>query len=267
MTLARIAGFRLVTQAPERLLPFYAALGFAIDAERAIASQEMAMLGLVGAGTRWSMRLGEARVDLDRYDAPGRPYPVDATAASRCFQHLALVTDDVGGAWDRARAAGAMAISCDGPATLPASSGGVTAVKFRDPEGHPLELIRFPDATAKGWAGRGMLGIDHSAIVVEEVAASVAFYTARGLSRGEPTVNRGNGQATLDGVDDPVVDVVPMLPTGRRPHVELLHYRQPSGGPCGPVDIADVAATRIVWEGGAPALLRDPNGHRHQIGG
>lgn len=30
-------------------------------------------------------------------------------------------------------------------ARLPESSGGVTAFKFRDPDGHPLELLAFPD--------------------------------------------------------------------------------------------------------------------------
>ena len=35
-------------------------------------------------------------------------------------------------------------ISTSGPQLLPAASGGVSAFKFRDPEGHPLELIAFP---------------------------------------------------------------------------------------------------------------------------
>ncbi len=37
------------------------------------------------------------------------------------------------------------AISTDGPQRLPPSSGGVAAFKFRDPDGHPLELLAFPD--------------------------------------------------------------------------------------------------------------------------
>lgn len=267
MTFGRLAGFRLVTQEPEPLLRFYAALGFVIGDPEPIPVAELAVLGITGAGTRWPMRLGAALVDLDRFDRPGRPYPADADAASRCFQHLALVTDDVATAWDVACAAGATAISRGGPVTLPASSGGVTAIKFRDPDGHPLELIRFPDAASTGWAGEGMLGIDHSAIVVADADASAGFYIAHGLSRGEATLNRGTGQAALDGLDDPVADVVPMMPVLTTPHVELLHYRQPAGSPCGPVDVSDVAATRIVWTGGDRALLRDPDGHLHQTGG
>ncbi|SFP51659.1 VOC family protein [Sphingomonas rubra] len=267
MTFARIAAFRLVTQQPEVLVAFYAALGFTVGNPRPIDADELAMLGVMGAGVRWSMRLGEATVELDRYDRPGRAYPPDANAASICFQHLALVTDDVEAAWSRARSAGATLISDAGPVTLPRSSGGVTAVKFRDPEGHPLELLSFPDAAEKGWRGRGMLGIDHSAIVAGDRAASEAFYTAHGLTRGDATVNQGGEQAALDGLESPVADVVPMKPTAAPPHVELLHYRRPSGASSEPVAVEDVAATRIVWHGELPALLRDPNGHLHQTGG
>lgn len=46
----------------------------------------------------------------------------------------------------------------------------------------------------------------------------------------------------------------------------LLHYRHPQGAPVEPWAIHDVAATRIVWQG-SPALLRDPDGHIHQIDG
>lgn len=267
MTLSRIAAFRLVTRAPERLLAFYAALGFTVGEALAVPPEECAMLGLSGTATRWPLRLGGTRIDLDHYTQPGRTYPKDADAASRCFQHLALVTDDVATSWAVAKAAGATPISCDGPVTLPRSSGGATAIKFRDPEGHPLELLRFADMADRDWVGSGIGGIDHSAIVAHDLDASIAFYTAHGLARAAGTLNRGSEQAALDGLADPVADVVPMMPGDARPHVELLHYRRPGEAPNGQVDVADVAATRIVWQGGDPALLRDPDGHFHQTGG
>lgn len=267
MTLGRIAAFRLVTQQSELLAAFYAALGFTISDPHPISADEMAMLGIAGAGTRWPMQLGGTIVELDCYDQPGSPYPDDADAASICFQHLALVTDDVAAAWSRALSAGAVPISDTGPVTLPPSSGGVTAVKFRDPEGHPLELLSFPDPGAKGWRGTGMLGIDHSAIVVSDRTASEAFYTAHGLTCSDATLNHGQEQAALDGLHDPVIDVVPMMPQQAPPHVELLHYRHSSGAPAASIEVADVAATRSVWQGGTPALVRDPDGHLHQIGG
>ena len=265
MRLARIAGFRLVTQQPDRLLRFYAALGFAVGAEAAIPSSEMAMLGLGGGGRRWTMTLGATTVGLDCFDAGGLAYPQEADAASRCFQHLALVTDDVDHAWAIARAAGAVPISRDGPVKLPDSAGGVAAIKFRDPEGHPVELIRFPDMAVRGWRGRGLLGIDHSAIVVSDLDASCAFYQTAGLAKGNATLNHGATQATLDGLHAPCADVLPMQPDDAPPHVELLHYRRPEEDRCVPWAVNDVAATRIVWDGPASALLRDPDGHLHQI--
>lgn len=265
MRLERITGFRLVTQRPDRLLSFYEAIGFVVGQDTAIADAELAMLGIDGTGRRHAMTLGETRVDLDWFSDAGRPYPANADAASRCFQHLALVTNDVPGAWNAARAAGATAISRGGAVTLSDDAGGVTAVKFRDPDGHPLEMLAFPDAAERGWSGDGVLGIDHSAVAVTDLQASIRFYEAIGLAQGERTLNHGATQAALDGVDGPCVDVVPMQPRERPPHVELLHYRQPPGSPSGPWQPNDVAATRIIWRGPAPALLRDPDGHLHQV--
>lgn len=266
MSWSRIAAFRLVTLDPERLLPFYAALGFGVEQPASIATSEMALLGVPGRGTRWTMRLGPSRVDLDRYPRSGRPYPAEADAASLCFQHLALVTSDADAAWSRAQMAGAVPISRGGrPVKLPASAGGVMAVKFRDPEGHPLEFLSFPDGSAKGWPGRGILGVDHSAVSVADGAASRAFYGDRGLSKGDPTLNSGPTQVALDALQDVEVDVIPMRPSDEPPHVELLHYRRPVAKSCGPVSVEDVAATRIVWSGYRPDLVRDPDGHLHEL--
>lgn len=268
MTLDRITAFCLVARDGAALVRFYAALGFVRDgAPRAIAAEEAALLGLAGGGTRHAMRLGAAVLWIDQYDRPGRPYPVGTDAASRCFQHFALATDGIEAAWERARAAGATPISRSGPVQLPAATGGVVAVKFRDPEGHPLELIQFPDGEHRGWRGHGMLGIDHSAIAVADAERSRAFYRAHGLVEGHATLNQGPTQVALDGLQDVQVDVVPMHPRGPGPHVELLHYRRPRGMPVEAWAAHDVAATRIVWRGAVPALLRDPDGHLHQIDG
>lgn len=268
VTLDRITAFCLVARDGAALARFYAALGFVQDAApRAIAADETALLGLARGGMRYAMRLGATALWIDQYDLPGRAYPEGTKAASRCFQHFALVADGIGSAWERARAAGATPISRGGPVQLPAATGGVVAVKFRDPEGHPLELIHFPDGERRGWRGRGLLGIDHSAIAVADAEQSRAFYRAHGLAEGRPTLNQGPTQVALDGLDGVRVDVVPMHPPQPGPHVELLHYRHPQGAPNRPWAVNDVAATRIVWQGTAPALLRDPDGHIHQIAG
>ncbi len=260
-----ILGFRLVTADPDRLAIFYEALGFRRGATVPIAAAEMAVLGLSGKGTRLMLTLGPSRLDLDRFERPGAAYPADATAANTIFQHLALVTSSVGAAWQRAAAAGATPISRDGPVTLPASSGGVTAVKFRDPDGHPLEFLQFPAGANPAWPGIGMLGIDHSAITVADTGASLAFYRVRELSEGKRTLNQGPTQVALDGLADVRVDVVPLEPATTSPHLELLGYRTPLPRTDRRRQANDNAATRTVWRADRDALLRDPDGHLHQL--
>jgi catechol 2,3-dioxygenase-like lactoylglutathione lyase family enzyme len=260
-----IAGFRLVTAAPEGLAEFYRALGFELGETTAISVEEMAVLGLQGGGLRRTMTLGASRLDLDGFDRPGRAYPVGATACDPIFQHLALVTDDIEAAWRLAGETGAPPISRGGPVRLPRSAGGVTAVKFRDPEGHPLEFLQFPPGANPDWSGVGVMGIDHSAICVADVVASGRFYTGHGLCQGQRSLNHGPTQAALDGLDNVEVDVVPMNPSKRPPHVELLGYRHPPVTASKALDANDIAATRIVWRADHEALLRDPDGHLHQF--
>ena len=263
--LTAITAFRLTTAIPERLALFYAGLGFVVGAPIAIAEDEMALLGLEGSGTRLPMRIGDQRVDLDRFDQSGASYPADADLADFRFQHLALVTGDGDAAWAHAQALGATPISVGGPITLPASSGGVTAIKFRDPEGHPLELLQFPSGSETVWPGTGIFGIDHSAISVADTAASRTFYAALGLEPRGATLNRGTTQDALDGLHGVAVDVVPLFPPRATPHLELLGYRSPQGHAASASSTNDVAATRIVWAADRDALLRDPDGHLHQL--
>jgi catechol 2,3-dioxygenase-like lactoylglutathione lyase family enzyme len=260
--LTAIVAFRLVSRQPERLVAFYTGLGFAAGDAEPIPAAEMALLGLHGGGSRRTLRLGDQRIELDCFDNAGRPYPPDVMGADSRFQHLALVTDDAAAAWSHACALGATAISVGGPVTLPASSGGVTAIKFRDPEGHPLELLQFPRRSS---VGSGLLGIDHSAISVSDVDVALAFYEALGLSTQGRTLNRGASQAALDGLVGAEVDVLPLMPLTATPHVELLGYRTPPPRPAERLAANDVAATRIVWSADRHALLRDPDGHLHLL--
>ena len=121
------------------------------------------------------------------------------------------------------------------PVRLPANTGSVTAFKFRDPEGHPLELIFFPpgvgDPQWQDKAASGIVGYDHTAISVMDVNRSVAFYTELlGFKIGARSLNTGVEQDRLDGLTDCEVDVVALEPASEvTPHVELLHYRMPPG--------------------------------------
>ena len=261
-----IAGFRLVTEDAGKLARFFVeAFGASVTEPKPISSAELARLELSGGGTRTRLRVGDQWIDLDRYERAGRPYPAGVGGNDTCFQHFALVTNDAAAAWARAREAGAIPISRDGPVTLPPSSGGVTAVKFRDPDGHPLELLQFAPGADVSWDGTGVLGIDHSAFSVADVDRSRLFYEEWGLGCDDATVNRGREQASLDGMDGAVVEVVPMIP--RRvdpPHLELLGYRSPEPHVAEPPVPNDVAATRVVWIAERDALLQDPDGHWHE---
>ncbi|WP_323144953.1 VOC family protein [Massilia phyllosphaerae] len=264
LTFGTIAGFRLVTTDLPRLAAFYRSIGFDAGEPAPIPAAEMALLGIGGSGMRIAMALGPSRLDLDCYALAGRSYPTARSASDRIFQHLALVTDDARTAWERARGAGATPISRQQPVALPRSSGGVTAVKLCDPDGHPLEFTQFPKGANVGWQGSGMLGIDHSAIVVADLSASRRFYAQHGLAEGQPMLNHGPTQVALDGIDDVVVDIVPVWPAKAPPHIELLGYRDRASGS---LDLAvnDIAATRIVWHAERDALVRDPDGHYHQL--
>ncbi|MGE5096732.1 MAG: VOC family protein [Betaproteobacteria bacterium] len=217
------------------------------------------------------MRLGAQQIELATYDPPGAPYPPHSASCDLWFQHFAIVVSDMAAAHARVVAqAGYAPISRAGPRRLPPEAGGVTAFKFRDPDGHPLELLEFAaDATPAPWrhAGEALhLGIDHSAIAVSDIERSIAFYRERlGLALAGRSLNRGPGQADLDGLDDPVVDVVALaMPGGSKPHLELLGYRRPHGRPIAPgASARDVAMTRLVFEfeSGEAGALRDPDGH------
>ena len=227
-----------------------------------------------------ALSLGANRLEIAGCD--GQPYPAFVPGWSPLFQHFAMTTTDMAGAMARlGRVAGWTPISRGGPQRLPASSDGVTAFKFRSPEGHPLELIAFPDE-AVGAPPR----IDHSAISVADTAASVAFYQSLGLVVGSRSLNQGRKQDRLDGLDGALVEVTALDLPGGGAHVELLCYRGDyprAGSPAAP---DDVAATRMIWQGQGDLdrlaeafaahvvgfdpmqgvlLLRDPDGHLLQL--
>lgn len=238
------------------------------------------------------MRLGRQEIALIGIHPPGRPYPANVAGWNPLFQHFAIVVSDMSGAYERLSAVSSWSpISTAGPQLLPRASGGACAFKFRDPEGHPLELIAFPGhAVPAQWqnsCGTGCLGIDHSAISVANTTESTAFYQTLGLSRSGGSLNIGPEQAKLDDIPDAVVEVSALAPPQPVPHVELLCYR-------GKFDrrvhqhTNDVTSTRMVFSAQSHAeldllcaqhadrlvtgsvgcdenarrlLLRDPDGH------
>jgi catechol 2,3-dioxygenase-like lactoylglutathione lyase family enzyme len=155
------------------------------------------------------------------------------------------------------------------------SSGGASAFKFRDPEGHPLELLQFaPDAVPDIWRARFAAtpdrlfhGVDHTGLSVSDVEASQAFYVSLGFAAVHAQVNVGTEQARLDGFSDKAnaaVSIVSLSPNGgARPGIELLGYRQPPPIAKTARD-GSVSATYILIADpqGGPRPPCDPDGHR-----
>lgn len=267
----RLARFSLVTADAGRLAEFYMkALGCRRIAESRLQGGSFRQLMDVHSDARClTLRLGEEIIDLMEFDTPGQPYPAAALPSDILFQHFAIVTADMSGAWlGLSRTDGWTAITAGGPQRLPASSGGVTAFKFRDPEGHPLELLSFPRArTPQRWQAlrgdRRYLGIDHSAISVGDGATSTQFYAGLGLDAGAHSRNSGAEQDNLDGLQAVTVDVTAMSPPVPAPHVELLCYHSKRAAYAS-LRSNDIAATRLVFacdDVAAPRSLTDPDGH------
>lgn len=218
-----------------RATAFYRdALGFQVRHERFLEGPCWSELTGIPAvrGRSVLMCLGEQELELVRFEPPGRPYPNHSCATDPWFQHIAIVVSDMGAAYEHLRGYRYRPISAGGPQQLRPNTGSVVAFKFRDPDGHPLELIQFPPGTgAPRWQHQGalFLGIDHSAITVADLRQSIGFYNGLlGFRVAAQSVNSGRAQEQLDGVAGDVVDVVALAPAAPGPpHVELLGYQQP----------------------------------------
>jgi len=278
----------------DRALAFHHdALGFRVHASDAAPPAWTLLPGLCDSAPCCAyLSLGAQTLVLTEFPN-ATPYPKDGASNDLCFQHCAIVVDDMGAAYDRVMKHGATPITQDGPQTLPPSTGSVTAFKFRDPDGHPLELIAFPDRTGDpAWQSARTdgptLGIDHSAISVGGVDRCILFYELLGLRVAARGVNRGTEQDRLDDLADVAVDVIALQAMMHTPHLELLGYRHPRGRGNASTRLTDIAADRLVWQaenvdmllgaltdgdftdaiiasgfiGGATvALLRNPDGH------
>jgi len=274
------------------------ALGLEVGAEQTLGDPAWnTLLGLDKATTARAVdvRLGQHEIKLVAFDPPGAPYPTARASNDPWFEHVALVAGDIDAVWARLERYKPGVVTTGTPVLLPPNTGSVTAFKFRDPGGHPLELISFPKGVGDPqWqqGGAGIRGYDHTAIAITDVDRSLAFYQGLlGFHVGGRSLNAGPEQDRLDGLSDCQVDVVPLQPAAvPTPHVELLHYRTPPGrSVSAPVNANDAAAARQVHHvddldglagqlmeagvvfvspgivrlknGGKAAVIRDPDGH------
>ena len=233
-------------------------LGFEpVDVEQFSGAWLSELLGLPSAALqRHRLRLGQETLELWQFDSASP----DGTGQqnngeARCpagndsaFQHICIVTSDLAKAFAQG-AEKAKQISSS-PQRLPdwnPGAGGIWAVKFQDPDGHPLELLEFPadkgngrwhqlsesnkTATAGEQIEKLFLGLDHTAISVTDTQRSLHFYaTILGMQLAGQGHNYGPEQDGMDGLQGTDVLISSLHGDDPGMGIEFLQYRKPEGG-------------------------------------
>jgi catechol 2,3-dioxygenase-like lactoylglutathione lyase family enzyme len=240
----------------DRSVEFFAkVLSFEKVSDIEVAGSEYEHLqGLFGLRMRVvRMRLGDEFIELTEYLTPGgRPVPVDSRSNDRWFQHIAIITTDMDRAYAWLRKNNVRHAST-GPQRLPETikpAAGIRAFYFKDPDGHALEVLQFPaDKGAAKWhqpSDKLFVGIDHTAIVVNDTDASLGFYRdALGMKVAGESENFGTEQEHLNNVFGARLRIT-SLRAGSGPGVEFLEYLAPRDGRPAPPD--EKASDLIHWQ-------------------
>jgi catechol 2,3-dioxygenase-like lactoylglutathione lyase family enzyme len=203
--------------------------------------------GVFGARVRVvRLKLGDEILELTEYLTPqGRPVPVDSRSNDRWFQHVAIIVSDIDKAYAHLRA-NKVRHASTGPQTLPSyinAAAGIRAFYFKDFDDHVLEILSFPpDKGASKWhelekSGKLFLGIDHTAIVVEDSEKSLQFYRDElGLRVAGESVNYGPEQEHLNNVFGARLHISGLATPGPGVNVEFLEYLAPTNGRAYPPD-------------------------------
>jgi catechol 2,3-dioxygenase-like lactoylglutathione lyase family enzyme len=189
------------------------------------------------------MKLGDELIELTQYLAPeGRPIPVDWRSNDHWFQHIAIVVSDMDRAYQHLRSQKIRHAST-GPQTIPASNkaaAGIRAFYFKDPDGHNLEIIYFPQGKGDPrWQQKSdklFLGIDHTAFVVSNTQNSLRYYRdLLGLKPAGESINNGTEQEHLNNVAGARLRISG-LRAQSGPGIEFLEYLAPRDGRPAPKD-------------------------------
>jgi len=252
----------------DRALEFYTkVLTFEKVSDAEVSGREFELLtGVFGARARVvRLRLGAEAIELTAFLAPrGRPFPDDARPNDRSFQHIAIIVSDMGAAYERLRQSGVRHAST-GPQRLPdwnANAGGISAFYFRDPDNHFLEVLHFPPGKGEErWhrADRLFLGIDHTAIVVNDTDESLKLYRDLLQMRVAGTSeNYETEQEHLNNVFGARLRITALrAPAG--PGIEFLEYLAPRDGRPTPLDLRanDIAHWQTTLLTQEPERLND----------
>src|ERR1044071_988148 len=206
-----VAGVGMTVSNMERAVAFFTdVLTFEKVSDAEVAGGEHERLaGVFGMRARVvRMRLGAEQIELTQYLTPrGRPIADDSRSNDRWFQHVAIIVSDMDAAYARLRQHHVEHAPPE-PQRLPdwnPNAGGIKAFYFKDPDGHPLEILEFPagkgDAKWHRPSDRLFLGVDHTAIVVDNTDHSLAFYRdLLGLRVAGDSINYGPEQERLNNV-------------------------------------------------------------------
>ncbi|PYY01029.1 MAG: glyoxalase [Acidobacteria bacterium] len=177
------------------------------------------------------MQLGQEQIELEEFLVPkGVAIPQDSRSNDRWFQHIAIIVSDMDAAFNWLRH-NKVEFASSGPQLLPEwnkNAAGIRAFYFKDPDGHPLELLQVPpDKGDPKWhrsSGHLFLGIDHTAIVVSDTEASLRFYRdLLGMRVAGESENYGTEQEHLNNVFGARLRIT-ALRACAGPGIELLEY-------------------------------------------
>ncbi len=205
------------------------------------------LTGIFGTNVRVAtLELGSESIELIEYRTPkGRSVPPDSKSNDQWFQHIAIVVPDMDAASARLFQFHVQLIST-APQTLPEwnrNAAGIKALYFRDPDGHPLELIYFPPGKgdprwhqSQGKSDGPFLGIDHTAIAVADTERSLRFYRdVLGFRVVGESLNYGAEQDHLNHVFGSKVRIT-SLRSSAGPGIEFLEYLVPPDARTSPRD-------------------------------
>jgi catechol 2,3-dioxygenase-like lactoylglutathione lyase family enzyme len=249
------------------------------------------------------LKLGNESIELIQFiGAAGVPIPADARSNDLSFQHVAIIVSDMDRAYGVLRENHVQHIS-PYPQRLPdwnPNAAGIKAFYFRDPDGHPLEVLQFPPGNGNPkWQqadGRLFLGIDHTAIAISNTDSSLVFYrTLLGLHVTGESDNYGFEQEHLNNVFGAHLHIT-SLRSSSGIAVEFLEYITPRDGRSAPtpgsatdishhetvllvnsiadvnsaladaknhpISVKQISGSELLFHASQAELIRDPDGHQ-----